>query len=97
MQSLLFPDDLLRIIFATVSIHIPKTTFPVQESWEKSLEHLYSKYVQIKICGQVLYEEFPVIHEKGLNYFFTKHPQLLFLNYSYYLTLEEHHMCTHKI
>lgn len=40
---------------------------------------LNSKYVQIKTYGQVLYEEFPVIHEKGLNYFYRKHPQLPFL------------------
>lgn len=28
------PDSLLRIVFATLSIHILKSTFPVQESWE---------------------------------------------------------------
>lgn len=33
---------------------------------------LYSKYVQIKTHGQVLYEKIPVIHEKDLNYFFQK-------------------------
>lgn len=57
--------------------------------------YLYSKYVQIKICGQVLYEEFPVIHEKDLNYFFRKHHQLPCLIIHYYSILEEHHMCAH--
>lgn len=56
---------------------------------------LYSKYVQMEIYGQVLHEEFPVIHEKGLNYFFRRHPQLPFLkkniktkNYSNYQIFE---------
>lgn len=36
---------------------------------------LYSKYVQMEIYGQVLYEELPVIHEKDLNYFSRRYPQ----------------------
>lgn len=56
---------------------------------------LYSSYVQVKIYGQVLHKEFLVIHKKDLiNYFCRKHPQLPFLNYSYYLILEELRMCT---
>lgn len=60
--------------------------------------YLYSKYVQIKICGQVLYEEFPSNSWKRSQLFFQKTSPTALPNYSLLFNPgRTPHVRTHKL